>query len=126
MYAYVCVDSFTVRVGVRSSFRAVIMCRCSSVCVCVCVCMCGYTSLCVLRASARACTGVVCHNDKYDRNPDDNPELNPDTNPEIVALTHTLSVTLTPACKVTDRAIAKETVIVRALVPAVLCVPARM
>ena len=85
--------------------------------------MCEYTSLCALRATA-------CVRDKYNRNPDDNPHdnpaLNPDTNPEIVTVTHTLSLTLTLACKVTDRAIVKETVIVRALVPAVLCVPARV
>ena len=63
-----------------------------------------------------ACAGVVRHNDKYNRNPnsDRNPELNPDTNPEIVTLTHTLSVTLILACKITYRVIVKETVIARA------------
>ena len=54
-----------------------------------------------------------------------NPDLNPGPNPEIVTLAHTLSVTLILACKVTDRVVVKETVAVRVLVSAVLCVPAR-
>ena len=56
-------------------------------------------------------------NPNFAPNPDLNPDLNPGPNPEIVTLSHTLSVTLILACKVTDRVIVKEkNVIVRAVV----------
>ena len=84
---------------------------------------------------ARAGAGVVRHNDKYNRNPNDhldpdhdlNPNHNPDRNTDLnLTLTHTLSVTLTLACKVTDMVIVTGTARVRAAAPAVSCVPARV
>ena len=83
------------------------------------------------------CAGVGAV-DKYNRNPNDNPDPGPDLNPshnayrncnlnpDIGTLPHTLSVTLILACKATGRVIANETVMVRAVVPVIFCVPAHV
>ena len=89
--------------------------------------MCIYVRLC---ACVHAGAGPMGHNDKYNRYPNDNPDLNPNrnphSNPELNSGTNSEMVTLFISCEVTDRVIVKETVIVRAAVPAALCVPARV